>query len=120
LFLNGVDKDTDFWLFFAGNMASGAATGATSSIAVYPLDFARTRLGADVGRGVEEREFHGIWHCMKTIYKTDGFSGLYKGFVVSILGSAIYRSVHFGLYDTAKGLIEHDTFFLNWLISQVT
>jgi len=35
--------------FFAGNMASGGAAGATSLTLVYPLDFGRTRLAADVG-----------------------------------------------------------------------
>jgi len=35
--------------FFAGNCASGGAAGATSLTVVYPLDFARTRLAADVG-----------------------------------------------------------------------
>lgn len=118
-FLKGVDKETNFWLFFAGNMASGAATGATSSAAVYPLDFARTRLGADVGCVAEEREFLGIWDCIKRIYKIDGLAGLYRGFWVSTLGSTIYRSIHFGLYDTAKGLSVQDTFFINWFISQV-
>lgn len=36
-------------LFFLGNMASGGAAGATSLMVVYPLDFARTRLAADIG-----------------------------------------------------------------------
>jgi len=35
--------------FFFGNCASGGAAGATSLCVVYPLDFARTRLAADVG-----------------------------------------------------------------------
>ena len=37
--------------FFIGNCASGGAAGATSLCFVYPLDFARTRLAADVGSG---------------------------------------------------------------------
>ena len=40
-------------MFFLGNMASGGAAGATSLCVVYPLDFARTRLAADVGSGGE-------------------------------------------------------------------
>ena len=36
--------DTDFWLFFMVNIASGALAGAGSLLIVYPLDFARTRL----------------------------------------------------------------------------
>lgn len=35
------------------NLASGGAAGATSLCVVYPLDFARTRLGADIGKGTE-------------------------------------------------------------------
>ncbi|XP_015419384.1 PREDICTED: ADP/ATP translocase 2-like [Myotis davidii] len=48
IFLGGVDK-AQFWRYFAGNLASGGAAGATSLCFVYPLDFARTRLAADVG-----------------------------------------------------------------------
>ena len=58
LFLDGIDKK-DFWRFFAGNLASGGAAGATSLLIVYPLDFARTRLGADVGKAAADREFKG-------------------------------------------------------------
>lgn len=32
---------TDFWKFFATNMASGGLAGAASLLIVYPLDFAR-------------------------------------------------------------------------------
>lgn len=44
LFMDGVDKKTQFWRYFAGNLASGGAAGATSLCFVYPLDYARTRL----------------------------------------------------------------------------
>jgi len=50
-------------MFFLGNCASGGAAGATSLCFVYPLDFARTRLAADVGSG-GEREFTGLINCL--------------------------------------------------------
>ena len=56
VFLDGLDKKKDFWKYFAGNLASGGAAGATSLCFVYPLDFARTRLAADVGKA-NDREF---------------------------------------------------------------
>ena len=37
-------------MFFIGNVVSGGAAGATSLLFVYPLDFARTRLAADIGK----------------------------------------------------------------------
>jgi hypothetical protein len=40
----GFNKDRDgYWMWFAGNMASGGAAGATSLSFVYSLDYARTR-----------------------------------------------------------------------------
>lgn len=41
--------------FFMGNVASGSAAGATSMLFVYPLDFARTRLAADIGKTGADR-----------------------------------------------------------------
>ena len=72
--------------FFFGNLASGGAAGATSLLFVYPLDFARTRLGADIGKSAAERQFNGLLDCLMKIVKTDGVSGLYQGFTVSVLG----------------------------------
>jgi len=37
--------------FFFNNLASGGLAGAMSLFFVYPLDFARTRLAADIGKG---------------------------------------------------------------------
>ncbi|KAF3815465.1 hypothetical protein GH733_016418 [Mirounga leonina] len=55
-FLGGVDKRTQFWCYFAGNLESGGAAGATSLGLVYPFDFARTCLVADVGKVGAKRE----------------------------------------------------------------
>merc|ERR1712193_385094 len=57
--------------FFVGNCASGGAAGATSLCFVYPLDFARTRLAADVGNGDGAREFNGLVDCLAKIFKSD-------------------------------------------------
>eukprot|EP00992_Anisonema_acinus_P010218 TRINITY_DN6411_c0_g1_i2.p1 TRINITY_DN6411_c0_g1~~TRINITY_DN6411_c0_g1_i2.p1 ORF type:complete len:323 (+),score=101.84 TRINITY_DN6411_c0_g1_i2:53-970(+) len=99
------DPNTDFWKFFAGMLASGGASGATSLSVVYPLDLARTRLGADVGKSPEQRQFKGLWDCLTKIGRTDGIRGLYQGFAVSLVGIIVYRAVFFGLYDTSKTLI---------------
>ncbi|MBQ5153763.1 hypothetical protein EGM85_10925, partial [Macrococcus caseolyticus] len=104
VFLGGVDKNTQFWRYFAGNLASGGAAGATSLCFVYPLDFARTRLAADVGKGDGQREFKGLGDCLGKIFKSDGLTGLYRGFGVSVQGIIIYRASYFGFYDTARGM----------------
>ncbi|EYC09211.1 hypothetical protein Y032_0061g3211 [Ancylostoma ceylanicum] len=80
IFLKGVDKKKEFWRFFAGNLAAGGAAGATSLLFVYPLDFARTRLAVDIGRG-KTREFQGLTDCLVKVFKSDGPIGLYRGYM---------------------------------------
>jgi len=121
VFLGGVDKRTQFWRYFAGNLASGGAAGATSLCFVYPLDFARTRLAADIGKSGAERQFNGLGDCLKKIVKSDGVLGLYRGFIVSVQGIIIYRASYFGIFDTAKGMFPDPkkvNFFVSWGIAQ--
>lgn len=121
VFLSGVDKRTQFWRYFLGNLASGGAAGATSLCFVYPLDFARTRLAADVGKAGKEREFSGLGNCIMKIYRSDGLGGLYRGFGVSVQGIIIYRAAFFGIYDTAKGLLpdpKNTPIIISWAIAQ--
>jgi len=120
VFLGGVDKKTQFWRYFMGNLASGGAAGATSLCFVYPLDFARTRLAADVGKGSTQREFTGLGNCIAKIFKTDGIVGLYRGFGVSVQGIIIYRAAYFGFFDTAKGMLpdpKNTPFLISWACS---
>uniref|UniRef100_T1IXU9 ADP/ATP translocase n=1 Tax=Strigamia maritima TaxID=126957 RepID=T1IXU9_STRMM len=120
MFLAGVDKRTQFWRYFVGNLASGGAAGATSLCFVYPLDFARTRLAADVGKA-SGREFTGLGNCLAKIYKSDGLTGLYRGFGVSVQGIIIYRAAFFGCYDTAKGMLpdsKNTPIVISWMIAQ--
>lgn len=121
IFLGGIDKKTQFWRWFAGNLASGGAAGATSLCFVYPLDFARTRLAADIGKSGAEREFTGLGNCIVKIFKTDGIIGLYRGFNVSVQGIIIYRAAYFGFFDTAKGMLpdpKNTPIVVSWLIAQ--
>lgn len=121
LFMAGVTKD-DFWRFFLGNLASGGAAGATSLMFVYPLDFARTRLAADVGTG-KSRLYTGLGNCISTIFKSDGMKGLYQGFGVSVGGIIVYRAAFFGGYDTLRDMVLPDPknapVWQKWMVAQV-
>jgi len=121
IFLGGVDKNTQFWRYFMGNLASGGAAGATSLCFVYPLDFARTRLAADVGKSGADRQFNGLGDCLVKVFKSDGLIGLYRGFNVSVQGIIIYRAAYFGFFDTAKGMLpdpKNTPIVISWLIAQ--
>lgn len=115
------DSKTQFWQFFGANVAAGGLAGAASLLIVYPLDFARTRLAADVGSG-KNREFTGLVDCITKTAKRGGTGALYDGFGVSVQGIIVYRGSYFGLYDTAKGVFFADekkaSLLYKWMIAQ--
>ena len=119
-YLNPYNPKKEPVKFFFGNCASGGAAGATSLCFVYPLDFGRTRLAADVGSG-KAREFSGLADCLIKIAKSDGPVGLYRGFGISVIGIIAYRASYFGMYDSGKVLLFGDkkpNLFFNWLFAQ--
>jgi len=91
---------TEFWSFFATNLASGGLAGAGSLTIVYPLDYARTRLASDVGSG--NPQFNGLVDCLAKTIKGGGFMSMYNGFGVSVVGIVAYRGPYFGIFDTLK------------------
>jgi solute carrier family 25 (adenine nucleotide translocator) protein 4/5/6/31 len=96
------NSKTDFWKFFAANMASGGLAGAGSLTIVYPLDYARTRLASDVGSG--NPQFSGLGDCLMKTMQQGGFFSMYAGFGVSVVGIVAYRGPYFGVFDTLKEL----------------
>ena len=60
--------------------------------------------------------------CLIKVFKADGPIGLYRGFNVSVQGIFIYRASYFGLYDTARGLLEdpkQTPVYINFAIAEV-
>lgn len=121
-------KDRDgYWKWFAGNLASGAAAGASSQLFVYSLDYARTRLTNDAKAATKggERQFNGLVDVYKKTIASDGIAGLYRGFNISIVGIVVYRGFYFGMYDSLKPVLLtgslQDSFFasfgLGWAIT---
>lgn len=119
IFFSHYDKEKDFWKFFGLNLASGGLAGGSTAIFVYPLDYARTRLSTDVGKG-STREFKGLGDVLKKTFKSDGFIGCYRGFNAYVGGIILYRAGYFGLFDTAKLVHGKELSFLwAWAIAQV-
>jgi solute carrier family 25 (adenine nucleotide translocator) protein 4/5/6/31 len=101
-------KKTDFYgTKFTKNILSGGAAGALSLCFVYSLDYARTRLANDAkaaGKGAS-RQFNGLIDVYRKTLQSDGFVGLYRGFMISCVGIIIYRGCYFGFYDTLKPIL---------------
>lgn len=109
--------------FVLSSIAAGGSAGASSMLFVYPLDFARTRLGVDIGKTYEQRKFTGLGNCIMTIFRQDGISGLYQGFGISVFSIFIYRGLYFGTYDAGKSILFTDytnqSFWVKILFAQV-
>jgi solute carrier family 25 (adenine nucleotide translocator) protein 4/5/6/31 len=101
-------KKTDFYgTKFTKNILSGGAAGALSLCFVYSLDYARTRLANDAkaaGKGAS-RQFNGLIDVYRKTLQSDGFVGLYRGFMISCVGIIVYRGCYFGFYDTLKPIL---------------
>merc|ERR1712216_481931 len=111
------DMKKQFWPWFGCNMAQGGLAGASSLLIVYPLDFARTRLGADVGKGAD-REFTGLVDCISKTAKKGGVLSLYQGFGISVAGIIVYRGAYFGFYDSAIGMLKPSNILFKFVIAQ--
>ena len=81
---------------------NGGLAGGATAIFVHPLDFARTRIGVDLGKDSSQRQFTGLSDCLKKTYSKEGYRGLYRGLVVAVPCVFIYRGFYFGIYDTGK------------------
>ncbi|KAJ1383322.1 Mitochondrial carrier protein [Sesbania bispinosa] len=121
-------KERDgYWKWLAGNVASGAAAGASSSVFVYSLDYARTRLASDAKAVKQggERQFNGLIDVYRKTLQSDGIAGLYRGFNVSWVGIIVYRGLYFGMYDSLKPVLLVGTlqdsflasFALGWIVT---
>lgn len=119
-------KTAPTWRKFATNIISGGTAGSMSLCFVYSLDYVRTRLANDAKGKGGERQFNGLIDCYRKTLKTDGFQGLYRGFVISCVGIFVYRGMYFGLYDSLKPMLLGDkpsvllSFFLGWAVTIVS
>lgn len=102
-------KEKDGWAaYFFSNLASGSLAGGLSLCVVYPLDFARTRLAADnkSAKSGGARQFNGLIDVFRKTHASDGIVGIYRGFVISLVGIIVYRGLYFGLYNTVRPLTQ--------------
>lgn len=118
-----MNKNDPYMVNFSKNIASGGVAGAMSLVFVYSLDYCRTRLANDAKAGKKggERQFTGMYDVYAKTIKSDGFVGLYRGFVISCVGIIVYRGCYFGFYDTLKPIIlgEDPGLFISFALGYV-
>jgi len=96
------DSRKDFWKSFGVKIVSGGAAGAVANTICYPFDFARTRLASDLGTG--KGKFKGITDCIVSTVKSQGLTGLYTGWTVTVMGAFVYRAGQLGFFKQIQDL----------------
>jgi len=91
------DPIQDAFKATAASLLSGGFAGAGANTICYPFDFARTRLASDVGSG--KKMFNGILDCIMKTVKSQGITGLYRGWAVTCGGAFVYRGGQLGLFS---------------------
>ena len=83
-------------------------SGGVGSALANPLDLVKTRLQASLPG--EKQLYSSIYHAFRSIYRVEGFQGLYKGWMITSSRAAILTSAQLGSYDTIKNNIMIDFF----------
>ncbi|XP_002137236.2 putative tricarboxylate transport protein, mitochondrial [Drosophila pseudoobscura] len=78
-------------------IVAGGITGGLEILITYPTEFVKTQLQLDE-KG-EMKKFNGIADCVKKTVKQNGFSGLYRGLSVLLLGSIPKSAARFGAFE---------------------
>jgi solute carrier family 25 (adenine nucleotide translocator) protein 4/5/6/31 len=55
--------------YLINRVLSGGLAGVATTLFVHPLDYARTRIGVDLGKYFSERQFNGMNDCLKKTYQ---------------------------------------------------
>ncbi|KAI4732788.1 ADP,ATP carrier protein-like protein [Aureobasidium sp. EXF-12298] len=113
------EKERDgYWWWMVGNVASGAAAGATKLLFLYLFDYIRVRLTNDVKNATDgERQYKGLVDVFEKTLASDGVAGLYRGFLPSVIGIIVYRALWLGIMDFIKPLVLTGTLEGNFLAS---
>eukprot|EP00210_Caulerpa_lentillifera_P007277 g6959.t1 len=78
-------------------IAAGGLAGATSNLALYPLEVVRSRLTID-----STGAYKGVLHAFGKIHRQEGLAGLYRGVGPSVLGIVPEAAIVYGLFDLSK------------------
>ncbi|EDO19625.1 hypothetical protein Kpol_1018p165 [Vanderwaltozyma polyspora DSM 70294] len=91
----------------AVNVFSGASSGIIGAVIGSPLFLVKTRLQSysEAFKIGEQTHYRGVWDGLKTIYRSEGIRGLYRGIDAAILRTGAGSSVQLPIYNTAKNFL---------------
>jgi len=92
-------------------IAAGVTTGTIAILSAQPTDVVKIRMQAELRKPGEKSRYNGVWHAYTTVFREEGFAGLYKGTAPNIARNCIINVGETVVYDAAKdGLISSGYF----------
>lgn len=97
--------------FGSGDAAAGMVASVLAKTGVFPLDLVRKRLqvqGPTRTRYVHRNipEYHGVFVTIASIFKAQGFRGLYRGLTVSLIKAAPASAVTMWTYERTLQILK--------------
>ncbi|XP_060631682.2 solute carrier family 25 member 32 [Anolis sagrei] len=89
------------------NLVAGLSGGVLSTLVLHPLDLVKIRFAVSDGLKLRPK-YNGILHCLTTIWKEDGFRGLYRGVTPNVWGAGASWGLYFYFYNAIKSYKTED------------
>lgn len=87
------------------HLVAGTAAGTFATLILHPLDVVKIRFA--VHDGIHSTpKYTGILNALKTIYKVEGFRGLYRGVTPNLCGAGASWGLYFFFYNSIKNFIQ--------------
>lgn len=88
------------------HLLAGVSGGVTSTLLLHPLDLIKIRFAVNDGRTATLPQYRGLTGAFLTIFRQEGFRGLYKGVTPNIWGSGSAWGFYFLFYNSIKTWIQ--------------
>lgn len=88
------------------HLVAGISGGVTSTLLLHPLDLIKIRFAVNDGRTAAVPQYRGLTGAFLTIFRQEGFKGLYKGVTPNVWGSGSAWGFYFLFYNTIKTYIQ--------------
>jgi len=87
---------------FMVHFASGMLAETVVCVVYVPVDVVKERM--QVQHGQSRSNYQGSWDAFKTIMRTEGFSGIYRGYAATLGSFGPYSAFYFVFYERLKKL----------------
>jgi solute carrier family 25 phosphate transporter 23/24/25/41 len=88
-----------------GKLAAGAVSGAVAQTCTYPFDVLRRRFQVNTMTGMGY-QYSGIFDAVRSIIRTEGFRGMYKGIVPNLLKVAPSMAANWLSFEVTRDFLQ--------------